>query len=152
MLNIDEYFFSLRRSYLVVASEFHCFGALFVVPISTFRISTARSFGSGCRSCCVRHKKCLSGGRGVWGPRRGSTFTCSSVDVPYITPRAASHACAEHPRVKTRRLGRCTHLCLGLGLRSYHPLLILGSTHPNSTHVHPGRRQGSEWAGYNGGF
>jgi hypothetical protein len=78
VLNIDEYFFSLRRSYLVVASEFHCFGALFVVPISTFRISTARSFGSGCRSCCVRHKKCLSGGRGVWGPRRGSPTACNT--------------------------------------------------------------------------
>ena len=36
--------------------------------------------------------KSKSGVRGVWGPRQGSTVTCSSVDVPYITPRAASKA------------------------------------------------------------
>ena len=32
------------------------------------------------------------GGSWGWGPRQGSTVTCSSVDVPYITLRAASKA------------------------------------------------------------
>lgn len=50
------------------------------------------------------------GGSWGMGPRQGSRVTCSSVDVPYITPRAASKALRLWPVGARRKRGKQTLL------------------------------------------